>query len=58
MKYVDRLRSTGLYSIHDTLLKIDLVMAWKIFHSDVDVDLESVFEEARDVSHTSVAIRG
>ena len=49
-EYVDRLRSTGLFSIHDTLLRIDLVMVWKNFHSDiVDLGLESLFEVVRDV---------
>ena len=49
MEYVDRLRSTGLFSIHGRLLRIDLVMVWKSFHSDVDLGLESLFEVARDV---------
>ena len=49
MEYVDRLRSTGLYSIHGRLLRIDLVMAWKSFHADVDLGLKSLFEVARDV---------
>ena len=46
MEYVD---STGLYSIHGTLLRIDLVMVWTSFHLDVDLGLESLFEVARDV---------
>ena len=49
MEYVDRLRSTGLFPIHGRLLRIDLVMVWKSFHSDVDLGLESLFEVARDV---------
>ena len=46
---MDRLRSTGLFSIYGSLLRIDLVMVSKSFHSDVDLDLESLFEVARDV---------
>ena len=49
MENVDRLRSTGLYFIHGRLLRIDLVMVRKSFHSDVDLGLESLFEVARDV---------
>ena len=49
MEYADRLRITGLYSIHGRLLRIDLVIVWKSFHSDVDLGLESLFEVARDV---------
>ena len=46
---MDRLRSTGLYSIHGRLLMIDLVMVWKSFYSDADLGLESLFQMARDV---------
>ena len=49
MEYVDRLCSTGLYSIHGRLLKIDLVMVWKAFHPGFDLGLESLFEVACDV---------
>ena len=46
---VDRLRSPGLYSVHDILLRIDLEMAWMSFHSDVNLFSESSFEVTRDV---------
>ena len=46
---MDRLRSTGLFSIHAKLLRIDLVMVWKSIHSDVYLSLDSLFEVARDV---------
>ena len=49
MDYVEKFRSTGLYSTRGTLLKIDLLMFWKTFHSDVDLYLGSLFEVARDV---------
>ena len=49
MEYLDRLCSTGLYSIHGRLHRIDLVMAWNNFHSDVEIGLESLFEVTRDV---------
>ena len=49
MEYVDRLRSTGLLSIHGKFLKFDQVMIWKSFHSDVDLGLDSLFELAHDV---------
>ena len=41
--------STGLYSIHSRLLRIDLVIVWKSFHSVVNLGLESLFEMARYV---------
>ena len=41
--YVDRLYCTGLFSIHGRLLRINLVLVWKSFHPDVDLDLESLF---------------
>ena len=50
IEYVDRLCSTGLYSIHGRLFRIDLVMAWKSFHSVVGMGLESLFELAHDVT--------
>ena len=49
MEYVDRLRSAGLYHIHERLLRFDLVMVWKSFHPDVDLGLESLFVVVRDV---------
>ena len=49
MEHIDRLRNIGLYSIHGRLLRIDLVSAWKSFHSDVDLGFKSLFEVARDV---------
>ena len=49
MEYVDRLHSTGLCSFDGRLLRIDLVMVWKSFHSDVGLSLESLFEVPRDV---------
>ena len=54
---VDRLRSTGLYSIHGRLLRIDLVMVCKSFHSDVDLGSESLFEVARVVGTRSHRFR-
>ena len=48
-EYVDKLRSTRLYSVHGRLLRFDRVMVWKSFHSDVDLGFESLFEGARDV---------
>ena len=49
MEYMDRLRSTGLFSIHSRLLRIDLVTVWKSFHSNADLGLESLYEVARNV---------
>ena len=49
MKYVDRLRYTGLYFFYGRLLRIDLVLFWKSFLSDVDLCLNSLFEVPRDV---------
>ena len=49
MDYVDRLRSMGLYSINGTLLRIDLLILWKSFNSDVVLGLESFPEMAGDV---------
>ena len=49
MEYVDKLCSTGLFSIHGSLLRIDLVIVWKSFHSECDLSLESLFAVARDV---------
>ena len=49
MGYVDRLRNTGLYSIHGRLLRIHLLMAWKSFYSYVNLGFKSLFEVARDV---------
>ena len=37
MEYVDRLCSTGLFSIYGRLLRFDLVMVWKRFHTDVPI---------------------
>ena len=34
---LDKLQSKDLYSIHVRLLSIDLMMAWKSFHSVVDL---------------------
>ena len=56
MEYVDRVCSTGLSYIHDRLLRIDLAMVWKSFYSDVDLDLDSLFEVARDFWHDSSPI--
>ena len=44
MEYVGRLRSIGLYSIHDRLHRIGKVRVWKRFHSDVELGLDSLFE--------------
>ena len=49
VEYVERLCSTGLVSIHGRLLRIDLVMVCKSFHSDVDLGFESLFEVGRYV---------
>ena len=50
MEYVNRLQSTSLYSINGRLLRFDLVMVWKSFHSDVDLSLDSLFEMTCDLS--------
>ena len=47
MEYVDRLNNIGLYSVHGRIFRIDAVMVWKSFHSDVDLGLESLLEVAR-----------
>ena len=49
MEYVDRLCCTGLYSIHGRLLRIDLVMLWKSFHSYDDLSLQLLYDVVRDV---------
>ena len=38
---MDRLRNTGLYSTHGRLLRIDLVLVWRSFNSDVELGLHS-----------------
>ena len=69
MECADKLRSTVLYYIHGRLLRIDLVMVWKSFHSDVDLRMQLLFDVVRDVGtrghrfelasgHTSLPIRG
>ena len=49
MEYVDILRNTGFYFIRGQLLRIDLVLFWKSFHSDVDLCWNSLFEVTRDI---------
>ena len=44
MECVHRPCSTGLYSIHAKLLRIDLVMVRKSFQSDIDLGLDALFE--------------
>ena len=48
-EYVDRLPSTGLLSIHGSLIRFELVLFLKSFHSDVALGLDSLFEVTRDV---------
>ena len=49
MEYVDWLCSTSMYYIDVKLHRIHLVIARKIFHSNVDLALEFFFEVARVV---------
>ena len=46
---MDRPRSTGLYSIHGRLFRIDLVMVGRVFQSNVELGLNSLADVARDV---------
>ena len=42
--YSERLRYLGLYSVQGRLLRADLIKIWKIFHSEIDIGLEGIFD--------------
>ena len=42
--YEDRLKELGLYSIQGRLLRADIIKVWKIFHPEVDIGLDRIFD--------------
>ena len=44
LNYLERLKELRLFSICGRMLRTDLIKVWKIFHADVDVGLDSIFE--------------
>ena len=53
LTYEERLRSLDLFSIEGRILRADLIKIWKIFNSDIETGLESIFER-----HSHRATRG
>ena len=50
LDYPSRLRQLKLFSIRGRMFRADLIKIWKVFHSEVDVGLSSVFERQSHVS--------
>ena len=50
VRYKDRLRRIGLFSIRGRLLRLDLIKVWKCFNSELDLGLCDLFEMARNPS--------
>ena len=46
LEYAQRLRQLNLYSVYGRLLRADISKCWKVFHSEVDVDLCDLFVRA------------
>ena len=43
LRYEERLQSLSLYSLHGRLLRADLIMVWKIFHSESTINPDDLF---------------
>ena len=48
--YPSRLRQLNLFSIRGRMFRADLIKIWKVFNSEVDVGLSSVFERQSHVA--------
>ena len=42
-------KKIDLFSIKGHLMRIDLIQIWEAFHSDTDVGLSDIFENARNI---------
>ena len=50
MDYPSRLRELNLFSVRGRMFRVDLIKIWKVFNSQVDVGLSSVFERQSHIS--------
>ena len=46
LRYQERLRELGLYSIYGRLLRADLIKIWKVYRGNLDPELQGLFDRA------------